>query len=243
MKTSIQSLLVSDYRFIRKIHESQKQSLALLEGAGPDYITPEYLTACIREIMDEDTIVLNEGISNYPTISNHLNVNQSGTLFGSGAGSLGWNGGAAFGMKLAKSDKTVISLTGDGAYMFSIPSSVHWMANRYDTPFLTIIYNNHGWKSPKLSTLGVHPTGIAQQTNEFFVDFTPVADLSKIAEAAGGAFSKSVKDPEQLQDALKECLQAVKEGRSAVLDVHLPTVVSEGERKEESNEVVLQAIK
>jgi len=238
---NINSKLVSKrQRTYTKIHESQKQSLALLEEARSDYITPEYLTACIREIMDEDTIVLNEGISNYPTISNHLHVNQSGTLFGSGAGSLGWNGGAAIGMKLAKPEKTVISLTGDGAYMFSIPSTVHWMANRYNTPFLTIIYNNHGWKSPKLSTLGVHPTGIAQQTNEFFVDFTPVADLSKIAEAAGGALAKSIKAPEQLKDALRECLRAVKEeGRSAVLDVHLPTVVSE----HESNKKGLQAIK
>lgn len=241
---SIDSELVSSrLKTYSKVHESQRESLALLERPNSDYITPEYLTACVREIMDENTIIMNEGISNYPTISNHIQANRSASLFGSGAGSLGWNGGASIGAKLAEPDKTIISLTGDGAYLFSIPSTVHWMANRYDTPFLTVIYNNHGWKSPKLSTLGVHPTGIAQQTNEFFVDFTPVADLSKIAEAAGGAFAKSVKDPEQLQDALKECLQAVKEGRSAVLDVYLPTVVSEGEQKVESNKEGLQAIK
>ncbi|ARK28867.1 thiamine pyrophosphate-requiring protein [Halalkalibacter krulwichiae] len=205
-------------------HTKQKDKLKELECSNSEHITPEYLTACVREIIDHNTIIMNEGISNYPTISNHLELHRSGTLFGSGAGSLGWNGGAAIGAKLAKPDKTVISLTGDGSYLFSIPSTVHWMANRYNTPFLTIIYNNHGWKSPKLSTLGVHPNGIAQQTNEFFVDFGTISDLSKIAEAAGGAYARSVKNPADLKDALTQCLNVVKEGRAAVLDVHIPTV-------------------
>lgn len=207
-----------------EIHERQKKSLSLLEKAETDYITPEYLTSCVRELIDENTIIINEGISNYPTISNHIQASRPASLFGSGAGSLGWNGGASIGVKLAEPNKTVISLTGDGSYLFSIPSSVHWMANRYNTPFLTIIYNNHGWKSPKLSTLGVHPKGVAQEMNEFYVSFSPVADLSKIAEAAGGAYAKSVKEPSELRDALTECLRVVKEGRSAVLDVHLPEV-------------------
>ncbi|WP_066157054.1 thiamine pyrophosphate-requiring protein [Halalkalibacter krulwichiae] len=206
------------------IHHERKQAFRLMEEPDGDAITPEYLTACVREIIDQNTIVVNEGISNYPTISNHLELNRSGMLFGSGAGSLGWNGGAAIGMKLADPTKTVISLTGDGSYLFSIPSSVHWMAKRYETPFLTIIYNNHGWKSPKLSTLGVHPTGIAQQTNQFFVDFTPDADLSKIAEAAGGAYAKKVERADELRDAIHECLEVVKGGRVAVLDVSLPNV-------------------
>ncbi|WP_257391607.1 hypothetical protein [Halalkalibacter krulwichiae] len=94
------------------IHHERKQAFRLMEEPDGDAITPEYLTACVREIIDQNTIVVNEGISNYPTISNHLELNRSGMLFGSGAGSLGWNGGAAIGMKLADPTKTVISLTG-----------------------------------------------------------------------------------------------------------------------------------
>jgi acetolactate synthase-1/2/3 large subunit len=210
-----------------KFHDELRASLESLEVIKKDDpITPEFLTACIREVIDDTTIIVNEGISNYQTINSHLQASRTSSLFGSGAGSLGWHGGAAIGIKLANPDKTVISLTGDGSYLFSIPSTVYWMANRYNTPFLTIIYNNHGWKSPKLSTLGVHPTGIAQQTNEFFVSFDPVANLSKIAESAGGAFALSVKEPEHLKSAIKKCLEEIKNGRAAVLDVHLPTVKS-----------------
>lgn len=217
-------LIESRWKTYSKYHEEQREALSLLEEERTDYITPEFLTACVREVMDENTIIISEGISNYPTISNHIQANRKASLFGSGAGSLGWNGGASIGAKLAEPDKTIISLTGDGAYFFSVPSTVHWMANRYETAFLTVIYNNHGWKSPKLSTLGVHPEGVAQQTDEFWVDFNPVSDLSKIAEAAGGSFAKSVENPTELKAALAQCLQVVKEGRSAVLDVHLPHV-------------------
>ena len=209
---------------ITKVHEQKKAENLRLEEEPEDVITPEFLTACVRELIDEDTIVLNEGISNFQTICTHIGPKKPGTLHGSGAGSLGWNGGAAIGMKLANPDKTVVSLTGDGSYLFSIPSVVHWMARRYDTPYLTVIYNNTGWKSPKLSTLGVHPNGIANAMDQFGVNFDPPADLAKIAEAAGGAHAQTVTKPSELKDALKKALKEVKEGRAAVVDVQLPKV-------------------
>lgn len=209
---------------ISGIHEQQSKENLRLEEAHEEIITSEYLTACVRGIIDEDTIVLNEGISNYQTICTHIGTKNPGTLHGSGAGSLGWNGGAAIGMKLANPDKTVVSLTGDGSFLFSIPSVVHWMAKRYDTPFLTVIYNNSGWKSPKLSTLGVHPDGVANEMDQFHVNFDPPADLAKIAEAAGNAHAQTVKKPSELKAALRKAIKAVKEGRTAVVDVYIPTV-------------------
>ena len=209
---------------IKAVHERQKEEHRLLEEPSEDVITPEFLTACVREVIDEDTIVLNEGISSYQAICTHIGPKKPGTMHGSGSGSLGWNGGAAIGAKLANPDKTVVSLTGDGSYLFSNPSVVHWMAKRYDTPFLTVIYNNSGWKSPKLSTLGVHPNGIANEINHFGVDFDPPADLAKIAEAAGGAYAQTIKNPAELRDALNYGMNLVKEGRTVVLDVHIPHV-------------------
>ena len=214
----------SRWKKISEIHERKKKENSLLEEPNGDVITPEFLTACVREVIDEDTIVLNEGISSYQAICTHIGPRKPGTLHGSGAGSLGWNGGAAIGAKLANPDKTVVSLTGDGSYLFSSPSVVHWMAKRYNTPFLTVIYNNSGWKSPKLSTLGVHPNGVANELNHFGVDFDPPADLAKIAEAAGNAYAQTVKHPSELRDALRKGFNLVKEGRSVVLDVRIPHV-------------------
>ncbi|GAB3062612.1 thiamine pyrophosphate-requiring protein [Virgibacillus ainsalahensis] len=209
---------------ITSYHSEQRSEWKDKEIAQNNVITPAYLTACVSEVIDDDTIIMNEGISNYETIYTHLHCNRPGSIFGSGGGSLGWNGGAALGAKLASKDKKVINLTGDGSYMFSVPSTVHWISRRYELPFLTIIYNNGGWKSPKLSTLGVYPEGTANETEQFWVDFSPHSNLAGIAETAGGAFAKTVKDPEELKEALKEAMKAMEEGRSAVLDVYLPSV-------------------
>lgn len=206
------------------IHNQQRDSWRMKEEYREDRITPEYLTACIRELVDENTIIINEGISNYDTIYKHIQATRPGSIIGSGAGSLGWNGGAAIGAKLAEKEKTIISLTGDGSFMFSVPSSVHWMARKYNTPFLTVIYNNGGWKSPKLSTLGVHPNGVASEQNEFFVNFDPISDLAKIGEAAGGAFAKTVKEAREVRESLLQAMEALRKGQSAILDVRLPTL-------------------
>jgi acetolactate synthase-1/2/3 large subunit len=206
-----------------RLSEERRERLRLLEQADGEVITPEYLTACVKQNIDQDTIILNEGITNYQTIINHLGAMHPGRMFTSGGGSLGWNGGAAIGMKLACPDKTVICLTGDGSYMFSVPSSVHWIARRYQTPFLQIIYNNRGWKAPMLSTLAIHPDGYASRDEDLGVGFDPPPDYSGIAAAAGDAYARVVRRPEELKPALAEALNAVRrEHRCAVLDVWLP---------------------
>ena len=187
-----------------------------------DVITAEYLTACVRRQIDRDTVIVNEGITNYSAINNHIGCTKPGTRFTSGASSLGWNGGACVGMKLACPEKTVICLTGDGSYMFSIPATVHWMARNYKTPFLTVIYNNRGWRAPKFSMLAVHPEGYASKAKDIDVAFDPPPDYSGIAAAAGGAFAKIVKAIDDVEPAIAEALQVVREEkRCAVLDVWL----------------------
>ncbi|HKQ75454.1 MAG TPA: thiamine pyrophosphate-requiring protein [Blastocatellia bacterium] len=203
--------------------ESRRQDLLQAEAPKSDAITPEYLTACVRRHIDQDTIILNEGITNFQTITNHLGALRPGQAFTSGGVSLGWNGGAAIGIKLACPDKTVICLTGDGSYMFSVPSSVHWIARRYQTPFLQVIYNNRGWKAPKLSTLAIYPDGYASRDDDQGFKFDPPPDYSGIAAAAGDAHARVVRRPEELNPALAEALVAVRqEHRCAVLDVWLP---------------------
>ena len=204
-------------------HEQRKTALLSREQPAGDVITPEYLTACIRRYLEPDSIVLNEGVTNYELIVNHLCLTQPGTMIMACGGSLGWSGGAAIGAKLARPDRLAVVLSGDGAYLFSVPSSVHWIARRYETPFLHVIYNNRGWKSPKLSMLAVHPTGYASKANDIGLAFDPPADYAGIAVAAGGAFGRTVRRPDELVPALEDALRAVREERRcAVLDVWLP---------------------
>ncbi len=201
---------------------ARREGLVALEAGAPDAITPEFATACVRRHIDADTIVLNEGITNYPVIFNHMRMTAPGSIFTSGGGSLGWNGGAAIGAKLAAPEKTIVAMTGDGAYMFSVPSSVHWMAAKYGTPFVQIVYNNRGWKAPRFSAMGVHPDGYASRADDLDIGFDPPPRYADIAAAAGGAHARRVERPDEMEAAVAEAFDMVRnQGRSAVLDVWL----------------------
>ncbi|HXP86246.1 MAG TPA: thiamine pyrophosphate-requiring protein [Bryobacteraceae bacterium] len=190
-------------------------------------ISAEYLTARVREHIGGDAIVLNESITNYTAVNDHIGITRAGMKMTSNASSLGWNGGAAIGAKLALPDRFVAVLTGDGSYMFSQPSTVHWIARQYKTPFLTVIYNNRGWRAPKFSMLAQYSDGYASQAanegGEIGVTFDPPPDYAGIAAAAGGALALTVKSADALDAALAQAVRTVKEGqRSAVVDVWLP---------------------
>ncbi|HTW38973.1 MAG TPA: thiamine pyrophosphate-requiring protein [Steroidobacteraceae bacterium] len=206
-------------------HAQLAGELERREHAPAEGLTAEYATARIREAIGEQAIVLSEGVTNYHVIAQHVRRVRPGTLLTQGGGSLGWNGGAAVGAKLARPNELIVALTGDGSYMFSVPSTVHWMARRYRTPFLQVIYNNRGWRAPKFSALGVHPQGHASRAQpvDLGVTFDPPPDYAGIAAAAGGALALAVRTPDELEAALPRALHAVREERRcAVIDAWLP---------------------
>jgi len=187
-------------------------------------ITPEYLTACVRRLLeDEDALVLTEVVTNSKVVAEHLRPNRPGSVLHHGGAALGWAGGAAVGAKLAAPDRTVVCLVGDGCFLFGVPSSAQWVARRYGTPALTVIYDNRGWAAPKFSTLQVHPDGAAAASGDFNVSFEPEVDLPGVARAAG-AYGVTVSDAGELPHVLKDALAVVHGGRSAVVSVQLPPV-------------------
>ena len=142
------------------VHRAQRERWAARERPADDgTVTAEYLVACVRGAIGQDAIVLTEAITNYPVVCEHLLPSRPGSLIGSGGSSLGWSGGAAVGAKLAAPGRTVVSLVGDGSFLFGVPASAQWMARRYGAPSLTVIFDNQGWAAPVMSALMVHPSG------------------------------------------------------------------------------------
>ncbi|CAB1078751.1 hypothetical protein D1AOALGA4SA_6483 [Olavius algarvensis Delta 1 endosymbiont] len=172
---------------------------------------------CIGKILDDRSIVINEYVLD-PT---QACFKTPGTYFRhSPSASLGWGLGAALGAKLASPDHKVICCVGDGAYMFGVPVSAHWVARAYHLPVLFIVFNNSRWNASQQSTLSFVPNGWAAKTDSMpLCDLNPSVEFDQICRAAGG-YGEKVERPEDLPQALARALKVIEtEKRQALLNV------------------------
>ena len=117
---------------------------------------------------------------------------------------------------------TVVAISGDGCYMFTTPSTVHWIARRYGAPFLQVVLNNDGWNAPRHSALAVHPDGHASKAGDLDLSFSPAPDYGAIAAAAGGAATFVVDRHSDLADVFTRAFAVLKnEGRAVVVEARL----------------------
>lgn len=138
---------------LQRQHEQRLRKIATEAEATQDgLLSCGYLISQVRKACPSDTIWVVEAVTNSQIVADQIQATQPGTWINCGGGGLGWSGGGALGVKLA-TDKVaggtnkgrfVCQIVADGTYMFSVPSSVYWIAQRYDIPVLTIVLNNHG---------------------------------------------------------------------------------------------------
>lgn len=207
---------------IRHAEIEARARARLQRSAGT--LNPDSVAACLAGLLDDDAIVIDETVTSSMMVLESLPRDKPGTYLASGGSSLGFGGGGSIGARLAAPDRTVVCLTGDGSYLFGVPSAVHIVASRYRAPFLTVIMNNGGWNATKQNLLRLRPEGYAQRDDRLWVGFGQEADLAGIAAAAGGGLALTVRAPQQLEPMLRQALEAVRGGQCAVVDVRLPPI-------------------
>jgi len=179
-------------------------------------LTAAYVCAEVGRAIDTDAILLNEAIRNVLVVQAQIPRTRPGTFVGTAGGGLGWSGGMALGMKLARPDRTVVQIVGDGSFYFSTPLSVYAAAKQYELPIFTVVLDNSGWEAVKSATLRMYPEGAAKSAGEYQSVLARGIDFHKVAEACG-AQAECVDDPDALPAAIGRCLEAVRSGRAALL--------------------------
>jgi acetolactate synthase I/II/III large subunit len=196
----------------RKFVETCATRSAAVRGDAP--IDMAWLSRCIGDAIDDDTLVVNE----YDLDTTQTKLRQPGSYFSqSPASGLGWGLGAALGAKLAAPDKTVVCCVGDGAYIFGTPTAAHWAARAHNLPVLTVIFNNRVWNAVKRSVTSHAPQGWAVRTGSMpLSELEPAPDYELVARASAH-WAERVEDPAALPEMVRQALRVVREDRRPAL--------------------------
>jgi acetolactate synthase I/II/III large subunit len=182
-------------------------------------INIQQLSEAIKELVNDKTVIVFEEPTATERLQYTLKMSRPGSYLANGGSGLGWSINAAIGVKLADPQAEVITVVGDGSYIFGVPSSCYWVGETYRAPQLTIVFNNKGWNAPKASTLLVHPEGVAKNTDHFWITVSANTKFADLAKAAGNALAIRVEKYEDLKTSLALAMQTVRAGQSAVVDV------------------------
>jgi acetolactate synthase-1/2/3 large subunit len=188
-------------------------------------LNPAFVFATLSEKLSQDDVVLNEAIRNGPVLQEHVTRTKPQSYVGLAGGGLGFSGGMALGLKLARSDRRIVQVIGDGGFHFSSPDSVYAVAQQYQIPIFTIVLDNGGWQAVKSAVQRVYPKGIAAETDQFQSRLMSGRqgdrrDFSDVARAFG-AYGECVTEPDELAAAIDRALAALDDGKAAVLHVHV----------------------
>jgi acetolactate synthase-1/2/3 large subunit len=206
-----------------QVHQKRlaEREAAARRVAHQSPIVPTWLGYCLDRVLGQDTLVLDETVTNAPAMGQYLRRTEPGTLFTGGGSSLGWALGAAVGAKLAAPDRDVAALVGDGAFLFGCPTAALWVASAYKAPFLTVIFNNQMYFAAKGSWQRAYPDGYGRRLDSYpGTQLSPSPDYALLARACH-AHGECVESPEELEKALKRGMEAVRGGQAALVDVRI----------------------
>lgn len=179
----------------------------------------ERLCSEIDRVLDEDAIIVVETGDRSPQDWMSFGPGQK-TLIGPTTGfALGWGIGASLGVRMARPDRQVLSLIGDGAMLFGQLESL-WTASRYDIPVIIVIFNNRSYDSERGR---IHfASQVARNNKDLWKDMScylgdPVVDFVSIAKGFdidGAVISR----PDEIRPAFERAIAVTHEGRPYLID-------------------------
>jgi benzoylformate decarboxylase len=101
----------------------------------------------LSQILPAGTLLVDEAVRASRAVFRHCGVPKSGEIWRSTGGSLGWGLPAAIGAKLARPDRPVVLLVGDGSLHFSVQAL--WTAVAQNAPVVVVVLDNGGYLAVK----------------------------------------------------------------------------------------------
>ncbi len=212
-------------KLLAAIHERQRaeweDDAQLDRDSSP--MTATWIGHCLGELHREipECIFIDETVTNNVAMWQQIPVNEFGTWFCSGGSGLGWGLGAGLGVSLAQPDRPVISIVGDGSFVFGAPTAALWAMQVNKAPVMIVILNNTCYNATKRPLVANYPEGYSVRDDTFVgVDLMPPPRYDLLAQVVG-AYGERVEQPDDVLPALRRGLERVRSGQSVVLDMIL----------------------
>lgn len=177
----------------------------------------------LNQQLDADAVVVEELGTEQKTLGYFPFADDAKMKIGRTEGrALGWGVGASAGVKLALPDRQVVSLQGDGGFLFGQTDSL-WTMSRYDIPVMTVVTNNRSYEETRWQIF--NRGGRAGQAGRDYVSYLgdPDVNFTNLA-AAYNIPGAVVSNSEELAPAIRQGLRTLREGRPFLLDVHTRTL-------------------
>jgi acetolactate synthase-1/2/3 large subunit len=207
---------------LQEMHREQRRRWDDEAVAAKDEspIDPRYAMYVLNEVIPDDALLVYELISHRRQLQPYVQRRQPGESLRS-FGGLGQGLPNALGMKIANPDKLVVVILGDGAFNYNPVPSCYGMCQEQGRPILTILVNNQMYQSQQNSLNQMYPEGYGREIGPTFAtSIAPRPDYPKLVEAFGG-WGVAIDKPEEIAPAIKQGIQAVLDGKPALVDILL----------------------
>ncbi len=193
--------IVADVRLtvealVEAVGTSDRPAPQPLPALGPpeesDPLTPGAVHATLREALPQDGVVVLESPTSTLALRNRMRISHPGSYFFCAGGGLGYGLSAGIGVQLAKPDRPVVCVLGEGSAQYAI--SGLWTAVAYDVPVTFLVLRNEEYGILKWFA------DIEQVTGAPGLDL-PRLESAEIARGYGVP-SRRVRGLEELREAL-----------------------------------------
>jgi benzoylformate decarboxylase len=191
--------------------EAIAQAVEAQRNAKP--IKPLVAAAEIGEALEPGTILVDESVTSTLAVRAMIPSSEPDTYFFTRGGGLGFGLPAALGVKLAKPDRPVVALVGDGATLYT-PQAL-WTAAHHDIPIVGVILNNSSYLILKTGLANMQGKAAKNDVWPAMDIIDPPVDFGALARTFGVAFER-VTDAADVGPAVRK---AVGSGAPALVEV------------------------
>lgn len=205
---------------IKAIEEYKKEFKESNKAIAEDSrfpMTPQRILKDVREVLPEDAIICTDVGWNKNGVGQQFDITQPGTIMHPGGlATMGFGSAALLGVKLAKPDKKVITLIGDGG--FGTNPSVLATAKEYNIPVVWVVMNNYAFGT----IAGLEGAHYKHNFGTVFkIDNKPYnPEWAEVAKAYG-IKAKKIQSADEFKEAFRE---AINSNEPYLLDVPMENI-------------------